>query len=234
MSAYSLDALLEQINNGDNAAIEQAILTYEPYLRMMVRRQLPTPLRARFDSTDIVHSVWVRLLLASAAAAGNSPTPHTCADFSSGQCITILSTAPATPAWSVKSRKSNRRNASRRSNRNLTKSRRPMSFGSAWSRFAPLLTASCYSSSGPVIHWPRSPPGPGCTRAACAASCTTQARRLSVALKSFSRENTPDPELREEITRRLRSGLPINVFHRSHVRGTQNPVVVAGVYLRST
>src|SRR5207244_6091067 len=51
-----------RLNSGDAAAIETAFLTYEPYLRMMVRRQLSAPLRARFDSADIVQSVWLRLV----------------------------------------------------------------------------------------------------------------------------------------------------------------------------
>src|SRR5262249_19108855 len=34
----------------------------EPYLRKVVRRQLPTHLRAKFDSLDIVQSTWVDLL----------------------------------------------------------------------------------------------------------------------------------------------------------------------------
>jgi RNA polymerase sigma-70 factor (ECF subfamily) len=41
---------------------EQVFLAYEPFLRMVVRRQLPPRLRAKFDSTDVVQSVWVDLL----------------------------------------------------------------------------------------------------------------------------------------------------------------------------
>jgi RNA polymerase sigma factor (sigma-70 family) len=63
MDGKTLDTMLERLNSGDAAAIENAFLTYEPYLRMMVRRQLSAPLRARFDSADIVQSVWARLLL---------------------------------------------------------------------------------------------------------------------------------------------------------------------------
>src|SRR3954463_558401 len=62
MTADSLDALLERLCSGDHAAAEQVFLTFEPYLRMVVRRQLPTRLRARFDSTDIVQSVWADVL----------------------------------------------------------------------------------------------------------------------------------------------------------------------------
>ena len=57
-----LDNLLEQLRSGDDAAIEQAFVAYEPYLRMVVRRRLPMNLRAKFDSVDIIQSVWVHTL----------------------------------------------------------------------------------------------------------------------------------------------------------------------------
>jgi RNA polymerase sigma-70 factor (ECF subfamily) len=62
MSTDPLDALLEKLSAGDPRATEQAFLAYEPYLRMVVRRQLPTWLRAKFDSVDVVQSVWADLL----------------------------------------------------------------------------------------------------------------------------------------------------------------------------
>lgn len=62
MSADSLDQLLEQLNTGDAAAAEQVFLTYEPYLRMLVRRQISPPLRSKFDSMDVVQSVWADVL----------------------------------------------------------------------------------------------------------------------------------------------------------------------------
>ena len=57
-----LDNLLAQLCSGDVAAAEQVFLAYEPYLRKAVRRQLPAPLRAKFDSTDILQSVWADVL----------------------------------------------------------------------------------------------------------------------------------------------------------------------------
>src|SRR5881296_257664 len=57
-----LDNLLAQLCSGDMAAAEQVFLAYEPYLRKAVRRQLPPPLRAKFDSTDILQSVWADVL----------------------------------------------------------------------------------------------------------------------------------------------------------------------------
>ena len=57
-----LDELIEQLNEGDVVAAEQAFLAYEPYLRMTVRRQLSGPLRSKLDSMDIVQSVWADVL----------------------------------------------------------------------------------------------------------------------------------------------------------------------------
>jgi DNA-directed RNA polymerase specialized sigma24 family protein len=62
MSTDPLDSLVERLSTGDAEAIEQAFQAHEQYLRMIVRRQLSRCLRAKFDSIDIVHSVWVRLL----------------------------------------------------------------------------------------------------------------------------------------------------------------------------
>lgn len=62
MKADTLEDLVEQLASGDEAAIERAFVAYEPYLRMVVRRQLPVSLRAKFDSIDIVQSVWVHVL----------------------------------------------------------------------------------------------------------------------------------------------------------------------------
>jgi RNA polymerase sigma-70 factor (ECF subfamily) len=58
----SLEELLARLKRGDLAAAEQIFRTYEPYLRLLVRQQLSARLRAKFDSPDIVQSVWVDLL----------------------------------------------------------------------------------------------------------------------------------------------------------------------------
>jgi RNA polymerase sigma-70 factor (ECF subfamily) len=63
-----LDNLLAKLCSGDMAAAEQVFLAYEPYLRKAVRRQLPPPLRAKFDSADIVQSVWADVLSGFRAA----------------------------------------------------------------------------------------------------------------------------------------------------------------------
>jgi RNA polymerase sigma-70 factor (ECF subfamily) len=60
--AEPLDNLLVQLCSGDTRAAEQVFRAYEPYLRMAVRRQFPAILRAKFDSADIVQSVWADVL----------------------------------------------------------------------------------------------------------------------------------------------------------------------------
>jgi RNA polymerase sigma factor (sigma-70 family) len=62
MDNSPLDALLEKLCSGDAAAAALAFVTYEPYLRMVVRRHLSAKLRAKFDSMDIVQSAWADVL----------------------------------------------------------------------------------------------------------------------------------------------------------------------------
>ena len=62
MTDLSLENLLEKLTIGDADAAEQLFLAYEPYLRMVVRRKLTANMRAKFDSIDIVQSVWADLL----------------------------------------------------------------------------------------------------------------------------------------------------------------------------
>ena len=62
MTQESLPLLLDKLCQGDSEAAEQVFKVYEPYLRKIVRRQLPDRLRAKFDSLDIVQSVWLDVL----------------------------------------------------------------------------------------------------------------------------------------------------------------------------
>lgn len=57
-----LESVLEQLSAGDADAAQRIFGAYAPYLRMVVRRQLTPALRAKFDSMDIVQSVWADLL----------------------------------------------------------------------------------------------------------------------------------------------------------------------------
>ena len=62
MDKDALEALLARSAAGDLTAAEQAMLACEPYLRMVVRRRMPEQARAKFDSLDVVQSVWVDLV----------------------------------------------------------------------------------------------------------------------------------------------------------------------------
>ncbi len=69
MSAAPLEAVLEQLSRGDAAAAEKVFRAFEPYLRMVVRRQLPARLRPKLDSIDVVQSIWVDVLAGLGTAA---------------------------------------------------------------------------------------------------------------------------------------------------------------------
>jgi RNA polymerase sigma-70 factor (ECF subfamily) len=62
MTGEPLDVLLDRLRDGDETVAGQIVADYEPYLRMVVRRCLPDRLRAKFDSLDVVQSVWVHVL----------------------------------------------------------------------------------------------------------------------------------------------------------------------------
>jgi RNA polymerase sigma-70 factor (ECF subfamily) len=63
MAADPLDDLLETLCRGDAQAAKQVFEACEPYLRKVVRRRLPRQLRSKFDSMDIVQSIWADLLV---------------------------------------------------------------------------------------------------------------------------------------------------------------------------
>src|SRR5437588_9879137 len=62
MSTAELDTLLEKLAKGESAAAERVFRDFEPFLRAMVRRRLTPPLRTKFDSMDVVQSVWADIL----------------------------------------------------------------------------------------------------------------------------------------------------------------------------
>jgi RNA polymerase sigma-70 factor (ECF subfamily) len=62
MNTTTIEHLLDKLSSGDEAATEAVFRAYEPYLRQVVRRRLPTQIQARFESWDILQSVWADLL----------------------------------------------------------------------------------------------------------------------------------------------------------------------------
>jgi RNA polymerase sigma factor (sigma-70 family) len=56
------ERLLAALASRDADAAQQVFMAYAPYLRMVIRRQLSPRLRAKFDSIDIVQSVWADLV----------------------------------------------------------------------------------------------------------------------------------------------------------------------------
>lgn len=62
MSLDPIEELLDRLNRGDTAAAEKVLRAYEPFLHMVIRRQLRPALRPKFDSMDVVQSVWADLL----------------------------------------------------------------------------------------------------------------------------------------------------------------------------
>src|SRR5262245_22966393 len=62
MKQDPLDSLVEQLSDGDMEAAERVFVAFEPYLRMAVRRKLPARYRAKFDSVDVIQSVWAHVL----------------------------------------------------------------------------------------------------------------------------------------------------------------------------
>ena len=53
-----LNNLVRQLSAGDQSAADALYNELAPYLRLVVRRNLPRRLQSKFDSVDIVQSVW--------------------------------------------------------------------------------------------------------------------------------------------------------------------------------
>jgi RNA polymerase sigma-70 factor (ECF subfamily) len=56
------DDLLARLRRGEVEAAEALARAYSAYLRAVVRRQRSDRLRAKFDSADVVQSVWVQVV----------------------------------------------------------------------------------------------------------------------------------------------------------------------------
>src|SRR3954452_20508888 len=63
MSDAEIEPLLQKLAGGDEGAAEELFRAYEPYLRKVVRRRLPSRVQARFESQDVVQSIWADLLV---------------------------------------------------------------------------------------------------------------------------------------------------------------------------
>jgi len=62
MTDDSIETLVDRLRAGDEAAAGELYRAFEPFLRGLVRRRLPSQARARFDSVDVVQSAWASLL----------------------------------------------------------------------------------------------------------------------------------------------------------------------------
>lgn len=62
MHDNALETLLEKLNQGDDTAIAAAFEACGPFLRLVARRRMSRRLQAKFDSVDIVQSVWADLV----------------------------------------------------------------------------------------------------------------------------------------------------------------------------
>jgi len=62
MPDESVDELLDKLSRGEVEAAGILFASYAPYLRALVRRQISDKLRTKFDSADVVQSVWVQVV----------------------------------------------------------------------------------------------------------------------------------------------------------------------------
>ena len=53
---------LQRLASDEAGAAADIVAAYEPFLRAVVRRNLPGQFRGQFDSVDVVQSVWVHVL----------------------------------------------------------------------------------------------------------------------------------------------------------------------------
>ena len=73
MSEEALEGLLSRVRRGDPDAAEQLVSAFGPGLHRTVHRALPDRARPRFDASDVVQSVWVRVLSGLRAGVWHFP-----------------------------------------------------------------------------------------------------------------------------------------------------------------
>ena len=147
---------------------------YAPYLRALVRRQLSDRLRAKFDSADVVQSVWVQVV----RRLGRDGWTVERRDQLRALLATIARRRLLTRVR--RQRRGRPRTAARRRDgrsRPGRRSPRPSEVAQAddlWDRMLALCPPEHHDGPAPppgrACRWPRSPPAPGCTRGASAAS----------------------------------------------------------------
>jgi RNA polymerase sigma-70 factor (ECF subfamily) len=76
-----LEHLIERLQAGDDHAAEEIFLRYLPELRLVVRRRMSPSLRSKFDSVDVVQSIWADLLSGFRRQAWSFDTPAKLAAF---------------------------------------------------------------------------------------------------------------------------------------------------------
>lgn len=57
-----MESTIDLNDLSNDGALEQTFVQFEAYLRMTVRRQFSAAARAKFDSTDVVQTLWADLL----------------------------------------------------------------------------------------------------------------------------------------------------------------------------
>lgn len=62
MTVPLLESMLVKLREGDVTCAERLFGEYGPYLRVIIRKQISPRLRSKFDSTDILQSVWTSVL----------------------------------------------------------------------------------------------------------------------------------------------------------------------------
>ena len=91
----SLEDLLALLNSGDQAAVEETMRQFEPFLHQVVCRHIPLGLRSKFDPEDIVQSVWRTLLHGFREADRQFVDVDHLRTFSPGPRVTVFWTASA-------------------------------------------------------------------------------------------------------------------------------------------
>ena len=174
MTLSATDRLLAKLNEGDADAAGQMFQTFEPYLRMVIRRQISIELRAKFDSTDIVQSVWADVVDGLRQSNWTLRKRRSIARLPREDDAQPLRRPAAAASPRDRARMDDagarrRELAADRFGPGERKLSMPMSCGIKCSTYARrLITRSCYLKRQGA-RWTRSRSRRACTRGACAA-----------------------------------------------------------------